>query len=312
MDKKSTIYLIISAILWGSMFPFVEYNIQTLKIHFSVVYFIRFCLGSISFLLIMIISKRVKIFRFLMKKKLPILAGLFNGLSVLISFFGQTITISGKAALLLNLNFIWVSILSIIIFKKKLNILKILSLIFGGIGAFILTIGFDFSKLFYGNIIGDLAIIIASFLWSLHVIINKIFFNKVEKFDIKIFQKKITPFDVTNVNIFIAFIISSCSLLIFVNIDKNYLIIPYNLISWISLIHIGISSTTIAYLFYNKGLKKSSPIVASIILLLEVVIASLIGMVLLLNKQYQSVDFIIGAICIFSAIILCNIRNKNE
>jgi drug/metabolite transporter (DMT)-like permease len=262
---------------------------------------------SISLILIL---KRLKYVKNLLKDKFIIIAGLFNTSAITLAYLGQRFTIAGKAALLLNMNFLYSAILSFIILKEKPTKYKISGLILGLFGAYFLTIGFDFWEVFYaGSLLGDILILIAGFLWAAHVIATKKIYNKNnENKYLKV--KNIIPLDVSCSIIMYSFCFGLIPLTIFLINDPSIIFFSNQFFPYLLLLHLGISCTSIAHLFYNKGLKWLSPAIVGIILLIEVLMANLLSIIFLPNEEYFSIDFIIGAAFIISAIVISNLGRQ--
>jgi drug/metabolite transporter (DMT)-like permease len=228
-----------------------------------------------------------------------ILLGLFNAAAFGLQIFGQKFTTAGKTALLIDLNIIFVAILSKIFLKEHLNRFKILGIILGLIGAYFLTIGFNSRQLLLGNIIGDLIILASGFIWSFYIVLSRSILREDN-------IKKINFLDFSNIiNLYtLVFGLIPFIFMIFMNIE--ILIVDGSLIVWLLIIHLGLNCSLIAFLLFHKGLRNTSSILASIILLIEVLTANIFGMIFLPHVSYFTIDFLIGAIFIISAVIVCS------
>ncbi|MBD3228741.1 MAG: EamA family transporter [Candidatus Lokiarchaeota archaeon] len=314
MKKTGFLYVLLAALFWGSSFPVAEFILRILGVNFFMFFILRYFIATVISIVLMVIFRRFIYFTKLLKRPYILLAGVFNMVAVFLAYLGQSFTISGKAALLLNMNMVWVSILSFFIFKEKLTKFKIIGITAGLIGAYFLTVGFNPLLLLEGNIIGDSMILLGGIFWAAHVIVIKSAFNKIEEQfknkdneeeQSKLSLLNINAFDLTNMTIFISFIASLLPFFIFYFFNPNLIIFPV-FPTWVSALYIGFFCTTIAYFLYNKGLEKLSPVVSSIILLIEIIIATILGMIILPSDSYYSIEFILGSIFISTAIISCN------
>jgi len=295
-------FLITSALIWGTSFPVVELNLRYLGVSFYILFILRYLIALISSSIIIILLKKSKDFLILIKDYRMILLGLFNMLTITVAYLGQSLTVTGKAVLLINLNMIFVAILSVFVFKEKLDKFKIIGIILGLIGAYFLTIGFNFEELFSGAITGDIIMLISGLMWAFYVILLKKIY--VENENSKIFS----PLLISHTTFFYCFLLGLIPLAFLIPFTPNLIILPNSINSWFSIIYLGLICTTISYFFYNKGLQKKSATLAAIILLIEVLSANLIAILFLPSNTYFTLDFLIGAICIITAIIISSIK----
>lgn len=296
-------FLITSALLWGTSFPVVELNLRYLGVNFYILFIFRYLIALISSFIIIIVLKKSKDFLIIVKDYRIVLLGLFNMLTISVAYLGQSLTIAGKAALLINLNLIFVAILSVFVFKKeKVDKFKIIGILLGLAGAYFLTIGFNFEDLFSGTIIGDIIMLVSGFFWAIYVILlRKIY---IENEDSKIF----TPLLISHTTFFYCFLFGLIPLIYFITFTPNLIILPTSSTSWVSILYLGLICTTLSYFFYNKGLQKRSATLAAIILLIEVLAATLLGILFLPNNTYFTLDFLIGAVFIIAAIVISSIK----
>lgn len=302
-DRKSFSLLVIASLIWGTSFPAVEFGLKA-GLNFYLLFLLRYLIGAFGVLIVILIFKRAHSSISLFKNRRVILLGGLNAFAAILGTYGQIFTPSGKASLLLNINFIYVAILSVLIFKgkEKLDKIKIVGIILGFFGAYFLTIGFNFQQLFMGSLLGDLMIILSGFIWAIYIVLSKELLDNNEP------SKSIDPIDLNNSVICISVIFGLIPFLFLIFIDPSVYMMPSDIVSWLVIINLGIPCTTIAYILYNKGLAKMSPIVVSIISLLEVLTATVIGIIFLPNIFYFSIDFIIGSCLIIGAIVISNLK----
>jgi len=302
-DRKSFALLVIASLIWGTSFPAVEFGLKA-GLNFYLIFLLRYLIGAFGALIIVLALKRAHLFLSLFKNRLAVLLGGLNALASILGTYGQIYTASGKAALLLNINFIYVAILSVLIFKgkEKLDKYRIVGIILGVFGAYFLTIGFNFQQLFMGSLLGDLMILLSGFVWAIFIVLSK------EVLDNKEPSKSIDPIDLNNSVICTSVLFGLIPFLFLIFIDPSVYVMPGDFVSWLVIINLGLPCTTIAYILYNKGLARMSPIVVSIISLIEVLTATALGIIFLPNKFYFSIDFIIGACLIIGAIIISSLK----
>jgi drug/metabolite transporter (DMT)-like permease len=294
--------LIISALIWGTSFPVVELNLRILGVGFYVLFIFRYLVAVISSFVIVLIYKKFHDFLTVARNYRVALLGLLNMLTIVVAYLGQALTFSGKAALLINLNMIYVAILAVFIFKEKLDKFKISGIILGIIGAYFLTIGFNFEQLFYGSITGDILMLVSGLAWAFFVILMKRIYNSNEN------SKSFTPLLISHTTFFYCFLFGLIPLIFLIPLAPDLMLVPNSIYSWVSILYLGLICTTVSYFLYNKGLQKKSAVLASIILLIEVLSANLLAMFFLPNQAYFTLDFLIGAIFIVVAILISSLK----
>lgn len=298
--KKDITLLLSSAFIWGTSFPIIEWNIKFLGVNFYFFLLFRFFLAFLVSIFLILIFKRGLHFISSLKQFKIILLAILNVFAFIFQFYGQNFTTAGKSSLLINLNIIFVPLLTITIFKEKLNKFKLISIISGIFGVYFLTVGFRINELFLGNIIGDLFCLFAGIIWSVYIILSKKVLTEKK-------SELYSYLDITNSINFYTFIFLLTPLFLFYLNYPNMFSISYPLYILISELHLGINCTFLALLMFNKGLKNKSPTIVSITLLLEIIVANLLGAIFLPSKSYFSIDFLIGALLIIFALIIGNI-----
>lgn len=302
-QRRPISYLLLSALIWGSSFPVIEFGLRSLYINFYLLFFLRYLLGAMgSIIVIILLRTKFAHFMALLKTRNVVLLGLLNMIAVTLGTLGQVFTVSGKAALLTNINLIYVAIFAFFIFNEKFNRYKILGISFGIVGTYFLTIGFNFHQLFYGPLVGDLLILLAGFIWAIYIIIVKKVLDNPDT------SKNVSPLDLTNMVIIYTLIFGLIPLIFCIFYTPAIFLIPNNALCWIAIIYLGVTCTTLAYLVYNKGLQKLSPVVTAVISLTEVLVANILGIIFLPNQVYFTVDFMVGACFIVGAVIICSLK----
>ena len=296
--------LIISALVWGTSFPIVELNLKILGLNFYVLFIFRFLVAIISFSVIILIYKKVHNFLLLIRDYRIALLGLLNFITIGVAYFAQGLTVSGKAALLVNLNMIYVAILAVFFFKERLDKFKISGIILGTIGAYFLTIGFNFEQLFSGSIVGDILMLVSGVAWAFYVILMKKIYNTEEN------SKIFTPLLLSHGTVFYSFLFGLISFIFYIPFAPDLVFVPDSIYSWVSILYLGLVCTTVCYLLYTKGLQKKSAVLAAIILLIEVLTANLLAIIFLPNQAYFTLDFLFGAIFIIAAILISSFKSN--
>lgn len=203
----------------------------------------------------------------------------------------STILESGAsiAVILLYTSPIFILLLSAILFKEKITKIKLFALILTFVGCIFVTgIGVENHLSAKGLFIG----LCAGFGYALYSIFSRFAL------------KKYKPLTVT----FYTFVFSSISLLPFCNIVE--ICLSFSEKSLLFLIGIALVCTVLPYIFYTFGLSGLETGKAAILVTVEPLVGSLIG--IFVWKENLDMLKLIGIIMIFIAVILINLNCKSR
>lgn len=195
------------------------------------------------------------------------------------------------AAILLYTAPFFVIIMSVIFFKEKITLKKIIALIIAFLGCILITgiIGKQSLKLTNFGILTGIGSGIGYALYSI--------FGRIA-------LKKYDTITVTSYT----FIVASLSLIPFSNIKYMMEVIVRNNTVLINVLFLGILSTLIPFLFYTKGLQNMEAGKASIMAFVEPMVATIVGIILF--KEKLSIQNFAGISLIFLSLILLNLPKK--
>lgn len=282
--KKAIILTILAGFFWGTSFPAIKIGLQYVDAYMFA--FLRFSLAAIIMFLALISRKNID-FKF-GKKRIIWFLGIINGIGYLLQYIGMSFTTASKSSLLVNLSAIWVAMLSPLILKESLGIKKIIGILAGIFGVFLITTNLNFSILNQGMIIGDLIVILSGFVWAFFIIYNK----KLSSGSESNFQSTAWIFFITVL-----------PLIPFVYFSNNVtLSLPIE--AWLAIGYTAVFCWIVPFYLWFKSLKYISPVTSTIILLTEVIVAMAISSVVL-NEIFTFISGI-GAIFILLAIILAS------
>jgi len=294
-SRNGILFTVLSATIWGTSFIFVKITVDELDYFISL--FVRMFFAFLSSLILFLIinAKNFRANLFYFRKGNVYLLTFLNIGGYFFQFWGAALTESAKMALLVNSTSILVPIIAYFLIKENLNYKKILGLCLGFSGLVFLTTGGDFQTLFQGEFIGDLLCFAGGVFWALYIVLSR-----------KVLIKKDEGYQPLNLSLITTMF---CFLFLFPLIplySTSFLLYPSITTDlWLDLIYLGLFANTIAYTLYYIGLKSISASKSAFILLLEVVIASLIG--ILLRGEIFNTFHIFGAILIIAAIIIINL-----
>ncbi len=283
---KGSLFALLAGIFWGVMSIFVK-GFEKIGIKTMSLVFIRVLLTAV-FMLIFLAASNPKLLKIKLKD-LWIFIG--NGILSLLAFsfcYFRAISASSAAvaAVLLYTAPVAVTLISVILFKERLTVTKIIACITALCGC-VLTSGIigsaSFSK--KGIIYG----LLAGFCYALYSIFTRCAINKGYH-----------PLTVITYS-FSAALIGS---LPFADIKNTVIKVTSDPKIFLFAVVMGFVSSVIPYLLYTSSLKLTEPSKASIIASIELVIAALTGFI----AFGQSLDIIsvFGILLVIAAILMLN------
>jgi drug/metabolite transporter (DMT)-like permease len=273
--KQADLMLFFVAFFWGTGFSVTK---VALDIYTPVqLLFIRFVIASVVSLILF--WKKMKTV-----SKSDIKAGILMGVFLSVGFVLQTVglegTSTGNSAFLTGTNVVMVPFFYWLVTKTRPGKNNIIAAILMFLGIILLTVDFDnFGKFNLWDFLTFLCAI--SFAWQ--VVATGIFASDKDPAVISTLQ----------------IITSTIIFLVLVLIERKTVIM--NVQGTISMLYLSLVTTLLCFLMQTIGQKYTSTTHAAIILSLESVIGSLIG-VILLKEKYSAVT-IIGFAVIFFAVL---------
>lgn len=269
------IALTITAIIWGSGFVASSISLE----HFTPYQILagRFIIGTI--ILSIIFHKRLKNIN-----KSTIIKGAVLGIFLYLAFALQTVglqyTTPSKNAFLTAVNVVIVPFIAFVMYKRKIDVYELVGAILAMVGVGILSL-----KLSADINIGDLLTLGCAFGFAFHI------------FYTAKYVKDSDPVSLTLIQMLTAAIIGSI-----VVVFKGETTVVMETEGLISLLYLGVFSTTIAYLLQTVAQKMITETKAAIILSTE----SFWGMVfsVAILDEVMTIKMVIGAILILCAIII--------
>ena len=284
-----TLCTIFAGVLWGTISVFLK-NLSSSGLSLIQITACRAIFSSF-FLFVYFLVKDKNLLKIKVKD-----IWMFVGTGVVsLTFFSlcyfSTILESGAsiAVILLYTSPIFILLLSAILFKEKITKIKLFALILTFVGCIFVTgIGGENHLSAKGLFIG----LFAGFGYALYSIFSRFAL------------KKYKPLTVT----FYTFVFSSISLLPFCNIVE--ICSSFSEKSLLFLIGIALVCTVLPYIFYTFGLSGLETGKAAILVTVEPLVGSLIG--IFVWKENLDMLKLIGIIMIFIAVILINLNCKSR
>lgn len=291
--SKSNLLLILASIIWGC--AFVAQNVGMNYIGPWTFSTIRFLIAGFSLLAIIPIldKKRTHVIRPKTKEeKMKLLLGsLLCGLALSIGSIVQQIAMLtvpvAKAGFLTTLYVLFVPMITLL-FGKKIPLKVWVGIAMALFGLYLLSMA--------GNLaigIGEILLILAAFLFAIHIIIIGHFSTRLDPVRLSCGQLLIGGF---------------AAVIPMIVIEKPTM--GSILAAYIPLLYTGIFSSCVAYTLQIFAQKEANPTIAGMLLSLESVFAALAGYLIL--HQVLNTRELIGCVVIFIAIVIAQLPNRRD
>ena len=276
------LYLLAAIASWGSYFPFAKLILEKL----SPEVFLIFRLGIGSFILFILTVRLTYDFRYFLEIRRNdliniVLAGIVGiVLHQLLQLNGLKYTSATNTAWILTLIPLVTGILGWKFLGEKISPRQVMGISLAIIGVLFFISGGNPTKLSFIRNYGDILILGSVGSWSVYTVMTK---SKLKNY---------TPLFLSTFHLGIGF-------LFFLLLAGVYLpsqIVKLNMNDWIIVIIIGIIPSGIAYYLWNAGLKRLSSVNTTAFLLVEAVIASIVGSIVL--NEVFTISMLISAIII--------------
>ena len=291
--SRSNLLLILASIIWGC--AFVAQNVGMNYIGPWTFSTIRFLIAGFSLLAIIPIldKKRTHVIRPKTKeeKKKLLLGSVLCGLALSIGSIVQQIAMLtvpvAKAGFLTTLYVLFVPIITLL-FGKKIPLKVWVGIAMALFGLYLLSMA--------GNLalgIGEIFLILAAFLFAIHIIIIGHFSTRVDPVRLSCGQLLIGGF---------------ATVIPMIVIERPT--ITSILAAYIPLLYTGIFSSCVAYTLQIFAQKEANPTIAGMLLSLESVFAALAGYLIL--NQVLNTRELIGCVLIFIAIVIAQLPDRSD
>lgn len=283
---KYYVFLVLAALIWG--FAFVAQRVGMKYMGPFAYNGIRFALGAISLLPLIIFQKKGVNDKKKVNKKMYILYGIIAGVLIFAGSTFQQIglihTEAGKSGFITDLYIVIVPIIGIVISKNKIKLNALAGALVAAVGLYFLCV----NKKFYISQ-SDFFVFASAFFFAFHILYIDYVYQKLDSLKLAFLQYITCAF----VSIVISLITEDTT-------------IHSIVVSAVPIIYGGVFSVGIAYTLQIVGQKGVEPTSASIILSLESVFAALGGF-LILNERLKE-KAIVGCILMFLGIIISQMK----
>lgn len=290
MKKLAFIPVLLAGILWGCIGIFVRhYNALGLSSMQTVV--IRIVLAAVIFPLFVLIYNR-KLFKIRLRDLWIFLGSGVISVGIFTYCYFTSIELSSLsvAAVLLYTAPAFVMIFSLIFFKEKLTIPKVISLILAVLGCAMTT----------GVIGGNLTVTLAGFLFGLGSGVCYALYSIFSRFAL---NRGYEPFTVTLYTFIFAAVVSVAV----TDVRPVWTVVTADIGSIGCAVLFALVSCVLPYTLYTLGLKYIASSTASIIATVEPVVATIVGAVIFREPIAFPFGYL-GVALVFLSVVLINVR----
>ena len=282
------IKLLLTAVFWGGTFVAGRSLAQNVG-PFSAAFF-RFALASI-FLVFLAWKVEGKLVVLRRGQILPILLlGLTGVFSYNLFFFkGLKLIEASRAAIIIANNPIFIALFSALLFKEKLNSLKIAGILISVCGAIIAISRGDVLEILHGNLgLGEFYIFLCVVSWVLFSLIGKAVMSDLSPLT------SVTYSTLTG------------TILLFVPALTEGLAdcIYYSVSDWWNIFYLGFFGTVLGFLWFYEGINQIGPTKAG--LFINFVPISAILLAFLILGEPLTISLLIGTLLVTTGVVLTN------
>ncbi|PPS45325.1 DMT family transporter [Chroococcidiopsis sp. TS-821] len=281
--------LVLTAVVWGGTFIAGRWVVQSLE-PFSAA-FCRFAVSSIC-LLFLTAQQEGQLPRLQRKQLTQVILLGMTGVFAYNAFFFlglQTIAAS-RAALIVALNPTFIALGSVLFFKDKLTILKLIGIITSLLGAALAISRGNIVNILADNLsIGDLFLFGCVFSWVAYTLIGKLA------------MQQLSPLVATTYACLIGTIA-----LFFPALSEGILqqFFQINLVTWLVIWYLGFLSSALGFIWYSEGVRTIGPAKAAIFINLVPVSAILLAAVVL--QEEITLSLLVGGTLVVIGVLLTN------
>ena len=197
---------------------------------------------------------------------------------------------ASRAALIIALNPVMISLFSSILFHERLTPVKIIGISMSVMGAMTVVTRGNPLYLFQGQLgWGEINIFGCVLSWVSFSLIGKLILNKI------------TPL----VSICYSSLVGAAALSIPASLENMWFSLPeYSAITWVGLFYLGFFGTVLGFVWYYEGIKKIGPTKAG--LFINVVPLSAVVMAYFLLNEPMTWSLLVGTVLVSAGIFLTN------
>ncbi|HYM40998.1 MAG TPA: DMT family transporter [Thermoplasmata archaeon] len=258
--RRDYVFVVLASVFWGTAFPgtkLIAGPVDPLVITAA-----RLGIGALLGLAVLAGMRRLR-WSFLREPWIWGL-GLVNSLAFNLQNVGLVYTTVSKTALLVNVNIVFIAILMVFVYKEKTTLARATGIGLGLLGVVVLATKLNADTLGGGDFLGDVLVFMAGVMWAFYVIGLKGMVDRGGDY-----LALVTMVIATT---------ALWSLLPLPFVRGGW---PSGAISWTAIAYLGLVPTFLPMLLYTLSLRTISPTVSSLLVLLEILVATLFAVAML-------------------------------
>lgn len=254
--RRDYVFVVLASVFWGTAFPGTKLIVGDVSPLF--VTMARIGIGAFLGFAILAAMGRLR-WSFLRQPWIWAL-GLVNSLAFNLQNVGLVYTTASKTALLVNVNIVFIAILMVLVYKERVTAPRTAGIGLGLFGVIVLATKLNPAALTGGEFLGDVLVFFAGVLWSFYVLGLKRMVDRGGDYIA-----------------LVAMVLATTALFSAVSFLVLPGALPPDAVSWIGVAYLGLVPTFLPMLLYTLSLRTISPTVSSLLVLLEIIVATLLS-----------------------------------
>ena len=280
--------LVVSSVLWGSGFVAVKIGLSYLNPFLFA--FIRMGVAGVIQLGVLISLGGLR--RKTLKEKSVWALGLFNAMGFTIQFVGMQFTTAAKTALLVDMNVVFVALLSKRFSNESFGKRKQLGVALGIVGAVMITTNGNLSTLTQGQLLGDALVFSSGLIWAGFMVLHKYEQTKHEW----------NAVELSALVMLLTAVLLTPGAILFGGLNAA----PITQVGWEWVAYTAIATTVVPYAMWIVALRAVTATIAAIVGMVEIVTAMILSS-LLLGETYGAVTLAGAGLVLLSLMAVADI-----
>ncbi len=218
--------------------------------------------------------------------------GFVNSVGFNLQNVGLVYTTASKTALLVNVNIVFIAILMVLVYKEKVTARRTGGIALGLLGVIVLATKLNPATLGGGEFLGDVLVFFAGVMWAFYVLGLKHMVDRGGDYIALVTMVLATT--------------AVFSAATFALLPGPW---PGDALSWAGIAYLGLIPTVLPMFFYTLSLRTLSPTVSSLLVLLEIVVATLLS-VAMFSDVLDAFTLVGGALILLGSFVVA--RGEKE
>jgi len=254
--RRDYVFVVLASVFWGTAFPGTKLIVGDVDPLFITM--ARIGIGALLGFATLAALHRLR-WSFLRDPWVWAL-GLVNSLAFNLQNVGLAYTTASKTALLVNVNIVIIAILMVLVYKEKVTAPRTAGIGLGLLGVLVLATKLNPATLEGGEFLGDGLVFLAGVMWSFYVLGLKHMVDKGGDYIA-----------------LVTMILATTALFSAIPVALLGGPWPSDVLSWTGIAYLGLIPTFLPMFLYTLSLRTISPTVSSLLVLLEIVVATLLA-----------------------------------